>query len=107
MKSIEQRVVSVRTFGDTAIVSGTYIMSYKITGGTREDRGIFTHVFARVRGKWLCVNSQRTTVVEQSSAKIKAENKKSDAALPFHIPLFHKGADSTEPAPATNPAPPN
>jgi len=105
--SIEQRVVSVRTFGDTAVVSGTYIMRYKVNGGAKEDRGIFTHVFARVRGKWLCVNSQRTTVVEKSDVKQKAENKKSDAALPFHIPLFHKGADSTQPAPATTQTPPN
>jgi len=105
--SIEQRVVSVRTFGDTAVVSGTYIMRYKVNGGAKEDRGIFTHVFARVRGKWLCVNSQRTTVVEKSDVKQKAENKKSDATLPFHIPLFHKGADSTQPAPATTQTPPN
>lgn len=107
--SIEQKVVSVRVFGDTAIVSGTYIMGYKVSGGKKEDRGIFTHVFARVRGKWLCVHSQRTTVIEKSDVKQKAENKKSDAALPFHIPLFHKGPDSTQTTPpaTTNQAPPN
>jgi ketosteroid isomerase-like protein len=105
--SMEQRVASVRTFGDTAIVSGTYIARHKLNGDTREDRGIFTHVYARARGKWLCVNAQRTTVIEQSTAKPKAEAKKSDSALPFHIPLFHKGDEPAQPPSASSPAPPN
>jgi hypothetical protein len=107
--SVEQKVASVREFGDTAVVSGTYIIKRKVNGEAREERGIFTHVFARSRGKWSCVNSQRTTVVEQAVNKPKAPEKKSNAEQPFHIPFFHKGAESTQPPvdPGSNPAAPN
>lgn len=106
--SMEQKVASVREFGDMAVVSGTYIVRRKVNDVPREERGIFTHVYARSRGKWECVNSQRTTVVEQAVNKPKAAQKKSNAEEPFHIPFFHKGAESTQPPadPGSNPAPP-
>lgn len=106
--SMEQRVVSVRTFGDTAVVSGTYIVKWKTSGAAKEERGIFTHVYERQRDHWACVNAQRTAVVDLTPGKQKTQQK-SNAQLPFHIPLFHKGADSTQPstAQATSPAPPN
>jgi ketosteroid isomerase-like protein len=106
--SMEQRVVSVRTFGDTAVVSGTYIVKVRMNGSTREERGIFTHVYARNHNRWACVNAQRTAVVDVASGKKKTQDR-SDAALPFHIPLFHKGAESTQSASAqtSNPAPQN
>lgn len=93
--SMEQRVVNVRIIEDVAIVDGTYIERTKLNGEQREARGIFTHIYQQVRGVWVCVQSQRTAVVEQGGEKKKSEKKKSDAPEPFHIPLFHKGADST------------
>ena len=95
--SMEQRVVSVRLLGDVALVQGTYILKHRTNGKTVEDRGIFTHVFERSRSTWVCVNSQRTPVVEPADANPKAASgsKPSNAALPFHIPLLHKGAEST------------
>jgi ketosteroid isomerase-like protein len=105
--SMEQKVVSVRTFGDTAIVSGTYIVRYRTNGSQREERGIFTHVYNRQRNRWACVNAQRTAVVDLTPGRQKAQQK-SDAPLPFHVPLFHQGAQSTQPASAQNtPATPN
>ncbi|HEX3662876.1 MAG TPA: nuclear transport factor 2 family protein [Acidobacteriaceae bacterium] len=89
--SLEQRVISVRTFGDTSVVSGTYIAKWRTNGNVREERGIFTHVYNHDRTHWACVNAQRTAVVEMKPGKQRA-SKKSDASEPFHIPLFYKGA---------------
>ncbi len=105
--SMEQRVVNVRTFEDTAVVDGTYILKWKIDSQTREERGIFTHVFQHARGKWVCVHAQRTAVVEKTDQKQKAATKKSTAELPFHIPLIHQGAQSTQPPPAPGADPPS
>jgi hypothetical protein len=98
--SMEQRVVNVRTIEDVAVVDGTYIQKWKVNGALHEERGIFTHVYQHARGTWVCVNSQRTAVVEQGGEKTKKPEKKSTAALPFHIPLLYKGKDSSQPAPA-------
>jgi ketosteroid isomerase-like protein len=95
--SIQQRVVSVRTFGDTAVVSGTYIVKLRTNGKDREERGIFTHVYERNHNHWACVNAQRTAVVDLLPGKQKNQQR-SDAAEPFHIPFFHKGAESTQSA---------
>lgn len=101
-QTMEQRVVNVRVIEDVAVVDGTYIERTKLNGIVDEKRGIFTHVFQHVRGVWVCVHSQRTAVVEKSDEKKKTA-KQSSADLPFHIPLFHKGADSTQ-QPAAQPA---
>jgi hypothetical protein len=98
--SMEQRVVNVRTFEDMAVVDGTYIIKWKINGQIQEERGIFTHVFQHARGNWICVHAQRTAVVEKIDQKQKSANKKSTAELPFHSPLIHEGAQSTQPPPA-------
>ncbi len=98
--SMLQRVISVRMFGDTAVVSGTYDLKWRTDGPNREERGIFTHVYTRAQDRWECVNAQRTEVVgmkAEAAAKKKPKEKKSDAAEPFHIPFFHKGAASTQP----------
>jgi hypothetical protein len=105
--TMEQRVVNVRILEDIAVVDGTYIVKGKLNGVTREDRGIFTHVYQRARGTWVCVHAQRTAVVEQSDQKAaKTPAKKSTAELPFHIPLIHKGSESTQPPPAPGSQPP-
>lgn len=101
--SLEQKVVSVRFVGDIAIVNGTYVLTWKGEKGPVLEKGIFSHVFEHVHNAWLCLNSQRTVVAEESkgaAAKEKPKAKRSDAELPMHIPLIYKGPDSTKPAPA-------
>jgi hypothetical protein len=93
--TMEQRVISARLLGDVAVVNGTYITRRKDGSNTLEERGIFTHVFQKVRSNWLCINSQRTLVAEDSGAK-KTTAKKSNAELPFHVPFLFKGAESTK-----------
>ena len=95
--SMGQRVVNVRIIEDIAVVDGTYIERTKLNGIEREQRGIFAHVYQHVREVWVCVQSQRTAIIEDDPNK-KAEKKKSTAALPFHIPLVHQGTDSTQPS---------
>ncbi len=97
--SMEQRVVNVRTFEDTALVDGTYIIKWKTNGVVREERGIFTHVYQHARSNWICVHSQRTAVVEKTDEKQKTSSKKTNAELPFHIPLIYQGKQSTQPPP--------
>ncbi len=103
--TMEQRVVNVRTIEDVAVVDGTYIERTKLNGVQHEERGIFTHVFQHVREVWVCVQSQRTAVVEQGDEKKKSAKKKSDAELPFHIPFTRQNSDSTQPAPPSSPQP--
>jgi hypothetical protein len=107
--SMEQRVVNVRTIEDTAIVDGTYVQKWKVNGVVHEERGIFTHVYQHARGNWACVHSQRTPVVEKADEKTVKQAKKSNADLPFHVPLLFKGKDSSQPTPASanQPAPQN
>jgi len=104
--SMEQRVVTVRTFGDTAVVSGTYIVKWRNNGKTSEERGIFTHIYARNRDHWACVNAQRTAVVDLTPGAKQKVQQKSDAEEPFHIPFFHKGAEPSSSAQGTD-VPPN
>jgi len=101
--SMEQRVVNVRIFEDTALVDGTYIIKWKTNGVVREERGIFTHVYQHARSNWICVHSQRTAVVEKTDEKQKTSSKKTNAELPFHIPLIFQGKQSTQPPPAPGP----
>lgn len=98
--SLQQRVVSVRTFGDTAVVSGTYDAKWRTDGPDREERGVFTNIFVQSQARWECVNAQRTPVIDVtpgSGKKRKSKEKKSDAANPFHNLFFHKGANATQP----------
>lgn len=105
--SMLQRVVSVREFGDTAIVSGTYIVKYRANGGEKEERGIFTHVYSRTQRHWACVNAQRTAVVDLTPGRQKAAQKKSNAPEPFHIPLLYKGSEPSQSAKGPTNLPPN
>jgi ketosteroid isomerase-like protein len=104
--SMQQRVVTVREFGDTAIVSGTYIIKWRANGNVKEERGIFTHIYNRSRMHWACVNAQRTAVLDLTPGKQKASSKKSDAPEPFHIPLLYQGATPMESATGQNNTPP-
>jgi hypothetical protein len=102
-ESLEQKVVSVRFVGEVAIVNGTYVMTWKGEKAPVLEKGIFSHVFEHARSSWQCLNSQRTVVAEvDTSAPLKEKPKarRSDAELPFHIPLIYKGPDSAKPSPA-------
>jgi hypothetical protein len=101
--SLEQKVVSVRFVGDVAIVNGTYVLTWKSEKGPLREKGIFSHVFEHLRSNWLCLNSQRTVVAEDTKRDVQEKAKvakHSDAALPMHIPMIYKGPTSTQPAQA-------
>jgi Domain of unknown function (DUF4440) len=103
--TMEQRVVNVRVIEDVAIVDGTYIERIKLNGVQREERGLFSHVYQHVRQMWVCVQSQRTAIVEQGDERKRSKKEKSDAELPFHIPILHKGAESTQQPTSSQPTP--
>lgn len=95
--SFEQKVASVRLFGDIAVVNGTYVLRYTRDGRTIDDKGIFSHVFQRNRARWECINSQRTFVVEQGAVS------KRPSVLPFHMPGLR--SQGSEAKPGQPPAP--
>jgi ketosteroid isomerase-like protein len=82
---LDQRVITVRMLGDIAVANGTYVLHHKANSGQAEEKGVFTHVYERAHGGWLCINSQRTLLREDSKTKPK---KQSNSEMPFHIPLF-------------------
>ena len=85
---LEQRAITVRVLGDVAVVNGTYTLHHKGATGPVDEKGVFTHVFQRVHNSWLCINAQRT-VLREDGPQTKTK-KKTDAELPFHIPIFSK-----------------
>ena len=102
--SMEQRAVTVRVLGDIALVDGTYVIHYRTGSHTVDERGVFTHVYQRARTSWICVHAQRTAVFDQTDEKAKpGAGKRSNAALPFHIPLVYKGAQPAQPPAQTPP----
>lgn len=90
--STDLHVITVRMLGDVAVANGTYSYTHKLNGTEVTEKGIFTHVFQRQHGNWVCLNAQRTVLRQDSPNKAKAAKTKtkSDAELPFHIPLFSK-----------------
>ena len=91
---LEQRVITVRMLGDVAVASGTYALRHRVGSSEATDRGIFTQVFQRNHGGWLCVNSQRTLLREDANGK--QQKKQSTAEMPFHIPLFSRNDKSNQ-----------
>jgi ketosteroid isomerase-like protein len=85
---LTQKIVTVRMLGDIAVANGAYTLHHKVGSAQVDEKGIFTQVFERVRGGWLCINSQRTFLREDAGAKPK---KPSGPETPFHIPLFSRG----------------
>jgi ketosteroid isomerase-like protein len=83
---LQQKVITVRLLGDTAVANGTYVLHRRGSSGEIDEKGVFTHVFERSHNGWLCINSQRT-VLKEDNGKGK---KKSDTESPFHIPIFGK-----------------
>jgi ketosteroid isomerase-like protein len=91
---LDQRVITVRMLGDIAVTNGTYDLRHKVNSSEADEKGVFTHVFERVHGGWLCINSQRTWLREDANAK--PNKKQSNAELPFHFPLFTKSDKSNQ-----------
>ncbi len=87
---LDQKVITVRLLGDVAVANGTYVLHFKAASGPIDEKGVFTHVFERVRGNWLCINSQRTAVREETAGKQKKQSSGKQADQPFHIPIFMK-----------------
>jgi ketosteroid isomerase-like protein len=96
--STEFKVVTVRMLGDVAVANGTYSYAHKGTAGPVVEKGIFTHVFQRQHGNWVCLNAQQTLLREDGPGKAKAAKAKgkSQAEMPFHIPLFSKSDKSNQ-----------
>jgi ketosteroid isomerase-like protein len=86
---LEQKVITVRLLGDTAVANGTYVLHHKVGSNAVDEKGVFTHVFQRLRNSWVCVNSQQT-VLREDGPPGKGKKKPSEGDLPFHIPLFSK-----------------
>ncbi len=87
---LTQKVVSVRMLGDTAVANGTYKLHHRVNSAEVDENGVFTQVFERLHGRWMCVNSQRTALPVNNTDKSKSK-KQSGSELPFHIPIFSKG----------------
>jgi ketosteroid isomerase-like protein len=92
--SLTQQVIAVRMLGDIAVANGTYTLHHRVNSAQVDEKGVFTHVFERLRGGWVCVNSQRTAL-KQDNANPK-QKKQPSASEPFHIPLFTKGDKETQ-----------
>ncbi len=86
--ALTQKVITVRMLGDVAVANGTYTLRHRVNATEVDEKGVFTHVFERVRGGWLCINSQRTVLRQETNSK---QRKASTAEEPFHIPFFSKG----------------
>jgi ketosteroid isomerase-like protein len=85
-ESLEQKVVTVRFVGDIAIVNGTYVLTWKGEKAPILEKGIFSHVFEKVRTNWLCLNSQRTVVAEQSQNTAGKDHPKPNIPSVYHEP---------------------
>ena len=91
---LTQKVITVRMLGDIAVANGTYTLHHKVNTLQVDEKGVFTHVFERLRGGWACINSQRTALKPDNSNPKKA---KASSSEPFHIPLFSKGDKGPQP----------
>jgi ketosteroid isomerase-like protein len=85
---LSQKVITVRMLGDIAVANGTYALRHGVNGKPVDEKGVFTHVFERTHGGWMCINSQRT-VLRQDGPAVK-QKKQSTAEEPFHIPFLSK-----------------
>ena len=85
---LEQKVITVRMMGDIAVANGTYMLHHKVGSVQVDEKGVFTHVFERAHGGWMCTTSQRTKLPEDTSPKHK---KQSNDEMPFHFPFISRG----------------
>lgn len=83
---LTQKVITVRMLGDIAVANGTYDLHHKVGSQAVDEKGVFTHVFERMHGNWMCINSQRTTLKESTGK----QKRQTTAEEPFHIPFFSR-----------------
>jgi hypothetical protein len=72
---LEQRVVSVRSFGEIAIVIGNYVEQPGASGRAVRQSGMFTHVYRKFLGRWSCIDAQRTAIGDSSPQKSRRSGK--------------------------------
>ncbi len=72
--------------GDIAVANGTYDLHHKVNSSEVDEKGVFTQVFERAHGGWLCINSQRTVLRENSNAKSKKQSTRR-ASVPYSAVL--------------------
>lgn len=90
---LTQKVITVRMLGDIAVANGTYTLHHKVDSAVVDEKGIFTHVFQRLHDRWICVNSQRTALKEDTPHS--KQKSKSNSGT-FHIPLFSRDDKGTQ-----------
>ncbi|MGC9291718.1 MAG: nuclear transport factor 2 family protein [Acidobacteriaceae bacterium] len=101
--SLDQKVVSVRMLGGVAIVNGIYDIHFHPSTErkqAKEEKGVYSQVFERLRTSWVCINSQRTTLAQQTirpgdkKKEASSNNKGLSNGLPFNFPGFrHKDTE--------------
>jgi ketosteroid isomerase-like protein len=69
--SLDQRVVNVQSFGDIAIVIGSYVEQLSVNEKLVRRSGMFTHIYRKFRGSWSCISVQRTLILEPEQRKRK------------------------------------
>jgi ketosteroid isomerase-like protein len=84
---LTQKVITVRMLGDIAVANGTYTLHHKVGSGQVDEKGIFTQVFERSHGGWLCINSQKTLLRQDAGGR---QKKAATNETPFHFPFFSK-----------------
>jgi ketosteroid isomerase-like protein len=62
--SITNDNVSVFTYGNTAVIAGTYHVIASKAGKPYEAHGRFTDTWVQLNGKWQCVASMATHIVK-------------------------------------------
>jgi ketosteroid isomerase-like protein len=100
--SVAQCVADVRTFGDVAIVVGTYLEQLRVSGTPLQRRGLFTHVYQQVRGSWLCVSSHRTAIAVPVHQKKQGSKPQGNAVSPSPIPMLNQCERSMDMQPVTS-----
>jgi hypothetical protein len=77
--SLDPRVTNVRTFGEVAVVIGSYDEHLRVSGKPVRQTGMFTHIYHNERGNWFCVDAQRTPDAEPVPEKARGAAKHNHA----------------------------
>jgi len=93
---LSQKVIAVRMLGDVAVVSGTYLLRHRVNEKPVTDKGVFTHVYQRQRGGWMCINAQRTLVSENAGSRNGHEKDSKSSNASFHVPFLGRGDKNTQ-----------
>jgi hypothetical protein len=84
---LERHVITVRLLDDIAVANGTYSLLRKNEPVHAEEKGVFTHVFERHVGRWICINAQRTIVPQ---GPVRRSRKRATDETSLHFPLFSR-----------------